>query len=75
MKPYTTESDTTPVVQHDVVHSPLDDYQRVVSGGPPNRRAFSAIRRLPIGLRLLTYTLGFLFTASILTGLIISLLD
>ena len=75
MKQYTTESDTTSVVQHDVVHSPLDDYQRVVSGGPPNRRAFAAIGRLPIGLRLLTYTLGFLFTASILTGLIISLLD
>lgn len=75
MKHHTTESATTPSNQHDIAHSPLDDYQRIVAGEPPNRRAFAAIRRLPIGLRLLAYTLGTLFTASILTGLIISLLD
>jgi len=74
MKPHTTESNTTPGEQQDVAHSPIDAYQRAVAGGPPNRRAFAAIRRLPIGLRILTYTLGTLFTAGIIAGLVISLL-
>ncbi len=74
MKHHTTESDTTPIDQHDVAHSPLDDYQRTVAGGPPNRRAFAAIRRLPFGLRLLTYIIGSLFTAGLIAGLVISLL-
>ncbi|MBF8152949.1 hypothetical protein ITJ88_06580 [Exiguobacterium sp. TBG-PICH-001] len=74
MKRHTTESATTPINRHDIAHSPLDDYQRIVAGGPPNRRAFAAIRRLPIGLRLLAYTLGTLFTAGIIAGLVISLL-
>ena len=75
MRPHTTESNTTPVEQADVATSPIDDYQRAVAGGPPNRRAFAAIRRLPIGLRILTYTLGSLFTAGIIAGLVISLLN
>ncbi|QZY85342.1 hypothetical protein [Exiguobacterium acetylicum] len=74
MKHHTTESATTPINRHDIAHSPLDDYQRIVAGGPPNRRAFAAIRRLPFGLRLLTYTIGSLFTAGIIAGLVISLL-
>jgi len=74
MKQHTTESNTTPAERHDVAHSPIDAYQRAVAGGPPNRRAFAAIRRLPIGLRILTYTLCTLFTAGIIAGLVISLL-
>ncbi|WP_294749721.1 hypothetical protein [uncultured Exiguobacterium sp.] len=74
MKQHTTESDTTPIDQLDVAHSPLDDYQRTVAGGPPNRRAFAAIRRLPFGLRLLTYIIGSLFTAGLIAGLVIGLL-
>ena len=74
MKSHTTESNATLNKQQDVAHSPIDEYQRIVAGGPPNRRAFAAIRRLPIGLRILTYTLGSLFTGGIIAGLIISLL-
>lgn len=74
MNLHTTESNSTLNQEHDVAHSPIDEYQRIVAGGTPNRRAFAAIRRLPFGLRLLTYTIGSLFTAGILAGLVISLL-
>ena len=75
MKLHTTESNSTLNQQHDVAQSPIDEYQRVVAGGPPNRRAFAAIRRLPIGLRILTYTIGTLFAAGIIAGLVINLLN
>ncbi|UKS54573.1 hypothetical protein [Exiguobacterium acetylicum] len=67
MKQHTTESNTTLGEHHNVAHSPIDAYQRAVAGGPP-------IRRLPIGLRILTYMLATLFTAGIIAGLVISLL-
>lgn len=75
MKHHSTEPKNAQVEQHDVAHSPLDEYQRAVAGGPPNRRPFEAIRRLPIGLRLVSYTLGSLFTVGIIAGLLISLLN
>ncbi|MGI1805587.1 hypothetical protein ACRPK8_07595 [Exiguobacterium sp. TDN 0502] len=75
MRPHTTESNAATGEPQDVATSPIDDYQRAVAGGPPNRRAFAVIRRLPIGLRILTYTIGTVFAAGIIAGLVISLLN
>ena len=34
MKHHSTEPKNAQVEQHDVAHSPLDEYQRAVAGGP-----------------------------------------